>query len=135
MKEQTPANITFGLLAKLPKSELQLLVKEYIAYSGKVKYVYYFIFGFFAIVMTYNLVFAGRSFPIHDYKNIQNTMVGVVGIFLLIFLGVAGYVLAKLIRLKKRINSIAEKCRLNKKALRSEFHLFVKTTIGGTGIK
>lgn len=128
-------SIDLPLLPKIPKEQLEDLIQSYMVYANRVKYIYYFILGLFAIILIYNLAFAGKSYSISEYNTIRDTMVGVVLVFLLVFMVYGGYVIAQFLKLKKKVNKAAEKNKLDKKTLRKEFHLLVKATIGGPGLR
>lgn len=123
------------VLKQLPKNELTSLVEGYVNYTSKIKYIYYFIGGFMVLLVGYNLFFGGKSYPYAEAKSIENTFAGIIVVFLVVFIVVAGLVISKLIKLKKAVKQSAVKHRLDKETVLKEFDTFVKTTIGGTGLR
>jgi uncharacterized membrane protein len=135
MEEKTIENPTWPLSSKIAKNEFTILVESYVAYAAKMKYVRYLIFGVVAVILIYNLFVAGKRFPIEELNRIQTGFAVVMGLFVIALLVLAGIMISLLRKLKKDLNTTAEKYKLDKKGFRKEFHKLVKSTIGGPGLR
>ncbi len=123
------------VLKKVPEHEMKILVAGYLNYIQKFKYLRYIIVGIGVVIIGYNLMVGGERFPLEELNKLKNTIALLMGVFVLLLL-VLGWVLFKTLRsLKQQLNTAADKYGIDKKMLRKEFHVFVKTQVGGPGLR
>ncbi len=135
MDKKATANENLRLLPKIPRPEMEPLIAGYVNYAAKFKYFRYIMLGVLAVIVGYNFFVAGKRFPIDELNTIKTVMASIMGAFVVALLVLAGVFFSTLRKLKKALNTSAEKHGLDKKEFRKEFHSFVKMTIGGPGLR
>lgn len=135
MKKEGIRQEAWPMLGKLQKKEMETLLSGYMDYTDTFKYLRYLIIAFMAVVLGYNLFVAGRRFPLSELNTIQTVMASFCGLIVIGLVVLLVIVLGRLGKLKGVVNGVADHHRLDQKSFRKEFHDFVKTTIGGPGIK
>lgn len=122
----------FPLLQKIPKSQLNLLLKQYIVYGRTMKLVQQLLFGFSILVVIHNFLIFSEAYD-HSF-DVQEIMIGIFVLFLIPCFVVIGILLKGQFGLR---NALKKECMANdlpNRKTRKEFNKYVKTHIGGYGI-
>jgi hypothetical protein len=122
-------------LRDIPQKEVKVLVEAYVRFAAKLKYLRYLIFGVLAIFVGYNFFVAGKSFTMAELDTILNIFSAMMGFIVLGLVVLSVIMFREFIALKKGLTLLAQKHKLNPKRITEEFHNFVKSTIGGPGLK
>lgn len=123
------------LLKRVPEKEMTVLVNGYLGYVTKYKYLRYIIIAVVVVIVGYNFFVSGKRFPIDELQRIQIVIASIMGVVIITLLVLAFILFKTLRKLKKELNTAADKHDIEKKALRKEFHAFIKATIGGPGLR
>ena len=135
MTNQKTNQLNLELLQRVPKDELTLLAEAYLYYVAKYKYLRYIILAIVVVIAGYNFFIAGKRFTIDELNTIQGVMVGIMGIAVIALLILAVVLFKTLRQLKKELTAVATKHHVDPKSFRKEFHSFVKSTLGGPGLR
>lgn len=127
--------VNLELLRKIPEHEMKSLIAGYLDYVAKYKYLRYIILAVFAIIMGYNFFVAGKRFEVGQLQTIKTILVIVMGIIIMLLIVLGVKLFKALKQLKKDISRSAEKNHADVKMLRKEFHKYVKTNLGGPGLR
>lgn len=135
MENKSTEHSEFTLLQKIPKNEMTALLEKYLEYAAKYKYLRYIIFGVVAVIAGYNFFVVGKRFPLDELNTIKTVMASIMGVFVIALLVLAVMLYKTLRTVKKALNESANRYGIDKKLLKKEFHLFVKASLGGPGLR
>ncbi len=134
MSEEKQIDLKLIPQLKDRENELKDIFENYTHCAKMFVWLRISMFAVVAVIIIYNVFFAGKSYTPSDYNTIINTIAIIMSIIIFILLLIMALLFKKQYDIRKLVKKLAISKNMIYKDLKKEINLVLKSTFGGYGI-